>query len=1200
MARNGNRWSWALAGWLAAAGFAQAAYVPGTTNWVPAEGTTGASYLLYLPRNYNPAAPPPLVLYFDPGGYSAYGMEKLQPSCEAAGWILACANDLANAAIPRQSIVLREILDDVRRRVAHDRRRFYLAGLSGGAWRANSVAREYWGEVAGLLLFGCWIGDYDDYTVFPDRLAVVRVNGSGDSAAINREPFDLAYYARSAARVHSVRFEGGHEIGPTAAVSQAIAWLDADFAAEGHAHVAADFEAAASGLVAQAWAAWDGGNAGLALRRAAEAMYRHPAASVVREAEQVVVLATTNDALRAEMAFEPQPEEAWGISWMLMQRGLGTTSSFPGYLPRAYFEAAALACPTNARALAECANQILIDGARNRWDWPRAAEMAGAANALAPGHWRAAHVLHALAERLGDVRSALALLREALSRMPAPSGNDALSNRYRSLESAAERLEDQVAQIRDCPLAEDFERLPLGRSVAGRLGWTVPWGAASNRAGVAHNGLGALALSGERSMAFLNCGELVGQTVWVDGYARLARARADYADPVPPLATAFFHVRSNGLLRAYDGAAGAWTNLAHAPIATGEWTRISVRIDGASRIWSLFLNDQAVGGAMGTAHSNSAFAGFYFLHDNAAPSYLDGLTISNQEPLPDADRDGLPDAWELAYGLDPFDPTDAGLDPDGDLYANFEEYRLGTSPIEWNPPPERSVHVAVSAMGHEIPFGGLRHSPVLHRHRRWVGEALLVATNRMPLYFWTWSGAGEYREWGLEEAATFSPPCAGVARKADGRIEEDRAVVLRGPLNAMHRIEFDEDTGEFSIEWASFNDADGDGMVDEWEMLHTGSPTGLSAYGNPDGDAYPNVAEYFRNSDPMVRDPYSGHASVAVAGSFNGWSTTSHPMTLVGDHTWQMNLWRSARTTTFKFVANGSWDVNWGDNQQSSTVVSFRDVADVDGGNVTMVTTNSGTVTISFNDQTKRYAVVSYWHDRDGDGIPDDWEEARFGSIWTYGAADDPDGDGRCNLAEYLEDSDPFAKDEPWTTHSTMSVVGNFSGWNTATNRMRAVGNHVWELELAFTNYAGAEFKFVADGSWASAWGATNAGTFALPLQSPGNSRVGAPNFKSAAPLDGVYRFVFNEAAELCALDYAPGHLWQGAPAWTEAAGGRALVLRWLSSSDRLYSLYRYTNLLAAPEPVARGLRATPPMNSWTQAIDGNLPMAVYQIRLEE
>lgn len=39
----------------------------------------------------------------------------------------------------------------------------------------------------------------------------------------------------------------------------------------------------------------------------------------------------------------------------------------------------------------------------------------------------------------------------------------------------------------------------------------------------------------------------------------------------------------------------------------------------------------------------------------------------------DADRDGMPDAWEMARGLDPSDPGDAIEDRDGDGYTNLEE-----------------------------------------------------------------------------------------------------------------------------------------------------------------------------------------------------------------------------------------------------------------------------------------------------------------------------------------------------------------------------------------------------------------------------------------------------------------------------------------------------------------------------------------------
>ncbi|UCH88643.1 MAG: PQQ-binding-like beta-propeller repeat protein [Thermoplasmata archaeon] len=40
----------------------------------------------------------------------------------------------------------------------------------------------------------------------------------------------------------------------------------------------------------------------------------------------------------------------------------------------------------------------------------------------------------------------------------------------------------------------------------------------------------------------------------------------------------------------------------------------------------------------------------------------------------DTDGDGMPDTWELKYGFDPSDPSDADDDPDEDTYTNLEEY----------------------------------------------------------------------------------------------------------------------------------------------------------------------------------------------------------------------------------------------------------------------------------------------------------------------------------------------------------------------------------------------------------------------------------------------------------------------------------------------------------------------------------------------
>jgi PKD repeat protein len=46
----------------------------------------------------------------------------------------------------------------------------------------------------------------------------------------------------------------------------------------------------------------------------------------------------------------------------------------------------------------------------------------------------------------------------------------------------------------------------------------------------------------------------------------------------------------------------------------------------------------------------------------------------------DSDVDGMPDAWEVTYGLNPNFPNDAGYDKDGDGLTNQEEYQWGTDP----------------------------------------------------------------------------------------------------------------------------------------------------------------------------------------------------------------------------------------------------------------------------------------------------------------------------------------------------------------------------------------------------------------------------------------------------------------------------------------------------------------------------------------
>jgi PKD repeat protein len=54
--------------------------------------------------------------------------------------------------------------------------------------------------------------------------------------------------------------------------------------------------------------------------------------------------------------------------------------------------------------------------------------------------------------------------------------------------------------------------------------------------------------------------------------------------------------------------------------------------------------------------------------------------LPTSAPALDSDKDGLPDDYELAHGLNPFNTTDAAEDADGDGISNFAEFAAGTDP----------------------------------------------------------------------------------------------------------------------------------------------------------------------------------------------------------------------------------------------------------------------------------------------------------------------------------------------------------------------------------------------------------------------------------------------------------------------------------------------------------------------------------------
>lgn len=59
--------------------------------------------------------------------------------------------------------------------------------------------------------------------------------------------------------------------------------------------------------------------------------------------------------------------------------------------------------------------------------------------------------------------------------------------------------------------------------------------------------------------------------------------------------------------------------------------------------------------------------------------------LAGSNPLnPDTDGGGVPDGWEVKYGLDPTNPDDDTYDMDNDGWSNLKEWEVGTNPLRAN------------------------------------------------------------------------------------------------------------------------------------------------------------------------------------------------------------------------------------------------------------------------------------------------------------------------------------------------------------------------------------------------------------------------------------------------------------------------------------------------------------------------------------
>ena len=189
------------------------------------------TYALYLPSAYSAARMWPIVYVFDPGGRGQVAAEVIQAAAERFGYIVAASNNSKNGPLGGSAEAAIAVWGDTQQRFSVDPHRRYVAGLSGGARVATSIALSCGDCVAGVIA---------NAAGFPPGTAPSHNMKFAYFAAVGDADFNYAEFTQLRSKLDEVGvryvirvFEGQHGWAPAEVWMEALNWMDLQAMAAG-------------------------------------------------------------------------------------------------------------------------------------------------------------------------------------------------------------------------------------------------------------------------------------------------------------------------------------------------------------------------------------------------------------------------------------------------------------------------------------------------------------------------------------------------------------------------------------------------------------------------------------------------------------------------------------------------------------------------------------------------------------------------------------------------------------------------------------------------------------------------------------------------------------------------------------------------------------------------------------------------------
>ncbi|OGV64291.1 MAG: hypothetical protein A2283_13635 [Lentisphaerae bacterium RIFOXYA12_FULL_48_11] len=504
-------------------------------------------------------------------------------------------------------------------------------------------------------------------------------------------------------------------------------------------------------------------------------------------------------------------------------------------------------------------------------------------------------------------------------------------------------------------------------------------------------------------------------------------------------------------------------------IAAGYYHSLAIKSDGSIVIWGA---EHPYGELTGVRYApnwltdvEAAAAGAW--HNLAQCRFSPWLN-----PLSDdSDSDGIPDGWEYSNGMNPADPSDAGMDYDQDGLNNVQEYQAGTS-----------LHLADSdndglSDNIEIQMNTNPHAWDSDGDGLSDGDESSYGSN--PLACDTdndgFTDDNEVR-CGSSPANALSFPCdiSGVVSYSGLQVGSIN-IIITNLFNGSQPVTVLSSPGTFTISgisslsnywisafcdsnengsndsWEAYGayqlnpvcptgntgnisfimcdpDADSDGMPDYWEIKHFGGLQHGSA-GDYDNDGLNNINELLSGSLPT--NALSTVKSISGSVSYSGIQTG---LVIVcasqnsGDWSSSHNayLYDMGSYTVSNLPTLASYWIEVYRDSNGNGSYDHWEAYGCYSSNAVYLATNMSGLAVTLNDP-----------DQDLDGLPDYWEMQIVNSntndniLSTHDLSpwDDYDHDGSSNSNEYMAGTSPL---DPASLISQLQFVTNLVSINEA------------------------------------------------------------------------------------------------------------------------------------------------------------------------